>query len=350
MPTPPSTQSRRRLALAGLVAVIAAVISALVASIGETPASGAGVSPGMALQVVRAYDRAETRATLQLSTAGQNAVEAAPEATIDDATFAGLRAQGQRRTPPEPQTDVRIVTYVPLQHRGAQTFAAYVSSRVRGQLGAILMVFQRASGHARWRQSLSPAYPGGGSPPAVAVGSSGYAHRLDPAAQIDRLRLTAATVAADYAGLLELAVRGDQLVGGDPFAAGTFTSQLAATDRQTVSQVEGTGAGSSGTAAPAAFPELALELRGGGALVLFTVTVRQRFTARPGLSLVQGAGRTPWSALVAPGTYRSIATTTLMTVAALVPPKRSTRRVRVVAETGAVVRVAAQPAGGSITT
>lgn len=336
---------RRGPALALIGAIIVLAIVAVMLTSGAAPHSR--VTPAAALQVVRAYDRAETLATLQLSIPAQDAVETAPESIIDDAAFAALHAQGQRRSAPQPQSDVHIQIYVPVQHRGVESFAAYVSSRVQGRRGAILMVFRRDGPHRVWRQSLSPAFPGAGTAPPVAIGPGGYARRLDGAAQARALRLSAATVAADYAGLLELAVRGDRLQGGDPFAPGAFTSRLAASDRQTVQQLAATGATAGGTALPAPYPELTLALRGGGALVLFTVAARQAFTAPPGGSLQQAASRSPWTPLVAPGSYRSIATTSLMTVAALVPPAGSSRRVDVIAETASVIAVKAVPLGAA---
>jgi len=338
----------RRPRLLLLLTAIAVVVAAAVAT-GVEGSPSSAVSPVQAQRVVRAYDRAETLATLRLSAPAQDAVEVPPESIIDDATFAALHDQGQRRSAPAPQTDVRITVYVPVQHRGAETFAAYVSSRVHGQPGAILMVFRRTRAGGRWRQSMSPAYPGAGSPPPVAVGAGGYVQSLGPSTQARRLRLTAGTVAADYAGLLELAGRGDRLASGNPFAAGAYTSRLAASDRQVVAQLTGAGGTVTGTALPAPYSGLTLRLRGGGGLVLFTVSVRQSFAARAGLSLRQAANRTPWSPLLAPGSYRQVSTTTLMTVAAVVPPAGSASPVRVVAETASVIAVRALQAGSATT-
>lgn len=302
------------------------LLAAGCSQVGAKPAPKApsNLTPKEAVAAVRQYARGEWKAMTTWSTAGQNRLEIPPESTIDDASWAYNRAaRVATEKPPANLNQIPVSVIVPPH---APVFEALTNH--------VYMVFVAKNG--RYMQAYSPGQVAGTPVPKPATLAGGYG-RLLTGASLRRLPMSPQAVAARYASDLSESANG--VPPADPeFAPGggtkSFWANLAAQNF------------TSGHAQVAPYPMYAFALKGGGALVFFTVKLVTTSTAPSGQALTVSR-HSGYSAFIRPGSYASLTTTDLMTVAAVLPsPQHPHAPVAIVGLTDGVIAVSGTGAAG----
>lgn len=287
-------------------------VALLVAGCGGAPASNPGPGPALtvhqAVSVVRAYDRANSKAAFTLDVRLQNQHEEGVTARMDDGYFRGLRLLGRKSesstaTPPT----WRVSVDVPHRTATPADFLAVVSLPGHATYGSGLLVLRKDSARASWRVAYEVDLPAGPTLPVVADGAA-----VSP----DRAALE--QVAAYWRSS---AVRASPL---GTLAGGRFTSQVGTSLRSanaaTLAQhhARETERVTLDRAAPAAF-----RLRGGGTLVFGAIDVvfQVRQLATSGSAFVQPANRGTLPPYLAPGHYTGFSQDDIFQVALVVPPR-----------------------------
>ncbi len=288
------------------------------------PKASSTLTPTGAVAVVRQYARSEWKAMTTWNTAGQNQIEIPPESTIDDATWAYNRAaRTPTQKPPANLNQIPVSVIVP-PHEGV--FEALTNH--------VYMVFVQKNG--RFMQAYSPGQVSGTTAPTPATFAGGYGRLLTGSA-LQKLPRSPEAVASRYASDISEAANG--VPPTDPmFAAGgatkSFWANLAAQNF------------TSGSASVAHYPMYAFALKGGGALVFFAVKVVTTSTAPTGNALTVSP-HSGYSAFIHPGSYASLTTTDLLTVAAILPsPGNPHAAITIVGMTDGVIGVSGTSASG----
>jgi hypothetical protein len=312
------------------VAVVAMTIGAVVvlpAGAQTPPLPIAAPTDAEARRVVASYNAANQRNNDTLDTEGQAAIESAPIQLVDDATFREVRGRGDTSLHERPSVD-QVRVYVPVQSSSPLQFMATERVSANGGTFRQVLVFVKASESEPWRVSMaaqSSARPGLPKPLRTRDGAAAL---LD-ADHAATLLATPETLSQSLADLWAREA-GEERAPGKVFAAGPLTT--GGVDRlvNELSQL-GINALVDFEFEAAQYPVIAYRAAGGGAVCLFTVSIRE--TIRPGVGddrLVQPRSRETFTGLVVPGDYREVRFDRLAIAAVTIPERGGDARVEVV--------------------
>ncbi len=306
-------------------------------------AAGPVVTPGAVGAIVAADTAVNNRANGSLSLSLQDSHESCLQQVLDDATFRGMLAAGNK-TLGASFTQVPSRALVPRQTSYPAYFSVLVSDRGASQpTTTSLLNYSKTSASARWKLSSSSEILGptsaGAAVPAVAANAQGYVTSLDPAAA-DGLVTAPGKVAQRVASAFTAEAASGKLPAGvsaqfgprgaaDPHAIAVAYARLGSvTTSFSTSFPPSAAAGRPSKDCP--FPSYRLD--NGGALVTFAIFSQLHVSVAPGTAVVQPASRSVLGALLPPGMYSSFTITSGDMGVAIVPPAGSRSPVQVIGQ------------------
>jgi S1-C subfamily serine protease len=307
----------RRGATASVVVALTILLAASSAAVAARAATtGQVVTPAQVASVVAADTAVNNKANASLSISLQNSHETCLQETLDDATYRGELAVGEKSLGAS-FDQVPTRSFVPRETTYPASFSVLAADKATSEpTSNNLLTYVKASASSSWKLASSSSILGptaaGVAVPAAATDSGGYVTTLAPSST-DGLQESPAVVASKVAAGLTAEAKSGKLPKGisaqfgpsgaaNPHTIVTTYSQAGtvATDFTTT-----TPAIAAADAPSAACPYPSIRLANGGALVTFALFLSFVVHVQAGNVVVQPSNRSTLGALLAPGEYTS---------------------------------------------
>jgi S1-C subfamily serine protease len=305
----------RLLRCAGATTAVVAAAIGLSTAPSSASTSGQVLTPSEVTSVVAADTAVNNQANASLSVSLQNSHETCLQASMDDATYLGDQAAGEKSLGSSFQ-QVPVRSYVPEESGYPAYFSVLAQDKAASEPTTNdILTYVKATASSHWKLASSTEILGptaaGVAVPAAALNAKGYVTALAPGSS-DGLKVAPGKVPGEIATAFTSEAKSGKLPAGITAefglqnVANPHTIQSSYDAAGSVTTQFTTAAPSGVPGASAACPYPALRLADGSALVTFALFLKIEIRVPSGSVLVQPTSRSNLGVLLAPGQYSSI--------------------------------------------
>ncbi|MEA2646553.1 MAG: hypothetical protein QOE92_1636 [Chloroflexota bacterium] len=258
----------------------------------------------------------DNKANVDLDKGVEQSVDAAPALQVDVAGIEDTKLSGSTNSL-YPVTSTDVAVYVPSQAAYPGFFM--VSATDTSPTASPLQdgyVFRKENESDSWKQTAYWSFISNTPLPKIALDAFGYATAVDAEAP---LATPPSKIGQAYVDLLGAYTTG-QLPAGSPFVSNTDTAGVLKRLHDKLAAAKAKGGNVQRTMKTTAQPVYALQVEGGGALVISIDEGTEITTAGPGLVFIQDSSRKGFGGLLPPGDYTSTTSHSFYFLATVDPP------------------------------